>query len=54
MQIGIIGCLTIIFIVLKLTGYIKWTWLWVFSPLWISFAIMVAIAIFILTYMDEL
>lgn len=27
--------LTIVFIVLKLTGYITWSWVWVFAPLWI-------------------
>jgi hypothetical protein len=31
--------LTIIFVVLKLTGNIDWHWLWVFSPLIISFVI---------------
>lgn len=29
------GLLTIVFITLKLTGYITWSWLWVLSPLWI-------------------
>ncbi len=28
--------LTILFIALKLTGYISWSWWWVLSPLWIS------------------
>ncbi len=28
--------LTILFIGLKLTGYIDWSWIWVLSPLWIS------------------
>lgn len=27
--------LTIVFIVLKLTGVIAWSWLWVLSPIWI-------------------
>lgn len=26
--------LFLIFLVLKLTGYIKWSWWWVTSPLW--------------------
>ena len=34
--IGFSGLLTITFIVLKLTGVISWSWLWVLSPLWIS------------------
>lgn len=27
--------LAIIFMILKLTGVIAWSWLWVFSPVWI-------------------
>ena len=30
--IGFIGLLTIVFITLKLTGYINWSWWWVWSP----------------------
>ncbi len=30
--IGFFGLLTIVFIVLKLTGYITWSWWWVLSP----------------------
>ena len=28
--------LTILFIGLKFTGYIKWSWIWVLSPIWIT------------------
>lgn len=31
--------LTILFTVLKLTGVIHWSWVWVLSPLWISFVV---------------
>lgn len=45
--IGFTGLLTIVFITLKLIGYINWTWMWVLSPLWISvlgfFAIIIII-----------
>lgn len=41
--IGFAGLLTIVFITLKLTGFITWSWLWVLSPLWISFALLVVI-----------
>jgi hypothetical protein len=41
--IGFAGMLTILFIGLKLTGYINWSWWWVLSPLWISFSIAVII-----------
>lgn len=37
--IGFCGALTIVFIVLKLLGKISWSWVWVLSPLWISFII---------------
>lgn len=44
--IGFAGLLTIVFIVLKLTGVISWSWLWVLSPLWISFLVgLVAVAV---------
>ena len=34
--IGFAGLLTILFIALKLTHYIDWSWWWVLSPLWIG------------------
>jgi hypothetical protein len=47
--IGFPGLLTVLFIGLKLTGYINWSWVWVLSPIWISasfvFAIILIIAI---------
>ena len=41
--IGFCGLLTIAFIILKLCNVITWTWVWVLSPLWISFALGVLI-----------
>ncbi len=38
-SIGFAGMLTVLFIGLKLTGYIAWSWWWVLSPLWIGFII---------------
>lgn len=32
--LGFFGLLTIIFITLKLLGYISWSWWWVLLPLW--------------------
>lgn len=37
--------LTVAFVVLKLCKVISWSWWWVFSPLWIDFAITIVIAI---------
>jgi hypothetical protein len=49
---GFTGWLTILFIALKLTGQITWSWVWVLSPIWISalivfvlFIILLAIAV---------
>lgn len=35
------GLLTIAFIVLKLTGIITWSWVWVLAPLWIPAIIVI-------------
>ncbi len=43
MKIGFSGLLTILFIALKLTGFVNWSWLWVMSPLWISAALALVI-----------
>ena len=36
---GIGTMLAIIFMVLKLTGNIDWSWVWVFAPIWIPVAL---------------
>ena len=43
--IGLGTVLTIVFVVLKLTNYINWSWWWVLSPLWIP--ILIGLAIFV-------
>ena len=45
--IGFPGLLAILFIALKLTGVITWSWLWVLAPIWIPFVIFV-IVVFVL------
>ena len=35
-SIGLPGLLTVLFVALKVTDYVDWSWWWVFSPLWIS------------------
>ena len=32
-----LSALTLIFVVLKATGLISWSWWWVLSPIWITF-----------------
>lgn len=46
--IGLVGVLTIIFVVLKLIGTITWSWWWVLSPLWISFGLWFVIVLILL------
>jgi hypothetical protein len=41
--IGFGGALFIVFLILKLTGYINWSWWWVAAPLWIPTALVVGI-----------
>jgi Flp pilus assembly protein TadB len=41
---GIITPLTLSLIVLKLGGVISWSWLWVLSPIWISFIVALILA----------
>lgn len=39
--IGILGVLQIVFLVLKLTGLITWSWTVVLIPLWINLVMLV-------------
>ncbi len=41
--IGFIGLLTVLFIGLKLTDHIDWSWWWVLSPIWILPALLLGI-----------
>jgi hypothetical protein len=45
----LVTALTVLFIGLKLTGYISWSWVWVLSPVWIYLLVwLVVIAISVL------
>ena len=46
--IGFLGLLTIVFITLKLTGFISWSWWWVLSPLIISVSLIIAVLIWLI------
>lgn len=41
MKLGYADILFLIFMVLKLTNVIDWSWWWVSSPMWITFVISV-------------
>lgn len=42
------GVLLIVFIILKLVGVINWSWIWVLSPLWISWIIIGLIYLYVI------
>lgn len=42
--------LTVLFVALKLTGVIAWSWLWVLAPLWIPFALGILILICVVIF----
>ena len=42
------GILFIVFLVLKLTGVIDWSWWWVTAPLWIGIALWIVILLIVL------
>ena len=44
--VGFLGLLTILFIALKLTGYINWSWWWILAPSWIPLSIALVVILF--------
>lgn len=51
--IGLISILGIVFIVLKLTGSIGWSWWWVLLPFWGPWALVLAIGIIALMFAHD-
>ena len=48
--IGISGVLFIVFLVLKLTETIDWSWWWVTAPLWIPWGLLLIVSIIIAVF----
>lgn len=46
-SLSFLSVLGLIFITLKLTNYIDWSWWWVLSPFWIPFAIFVVVIVIV-------
>jgi hypothetical protein len=42
---GVVGLLGVAFVVLKLTGFINWSWVWVTLPFWGGFALLLLFAL---------
>lgn len=45
---GVLSTLGIVFVVLKLTGVIDWSWWWVTAPFWGPLALLVGLVLLIL------
>jgi hypothetical protein len=45
--VGFLGLLQLLFIALKLTNVIAWSWWWVFAPTWIGFLLFVLIMVIV-------
>lgn len=54
-QFPLLGILGLIFITLKLTGHITWSWLWVLAPLWVPLAIFLLflVILFVVAYLGK-
>ena len=54
--ISFLGLLTVLFIGLKLTGYITWSWIWVLAPLWVpmGIALLVISAVILLVALGKI
>ena len=50
--VGFAEALTLLFIGLKLGKVISWSWLWVLSPLWLGFALLVMLAVIVVALSD--
>lgn len=46
--LGLSGTLFVVFLVLKLTGNIDWSWWWVTAPLWIPLALLLGFGVIVL------
>lgn len=45
---GIAGALLVLFVALKLTSVIAWSWLWVLAPVWIPLVLVIGLFAFAL------
>ncbi len=43
--ISVFGLLGVVFVTLKLMGYINWSWWWVTAPFWGGFVLLITVII---------
>lgn len=48
--IGFFGLLTVLFVALKLTGYITWSWWWVLVLVWAPLALVLGVLALVLVF----
>ena len=53
MRIGLLELLTVVFVVLKLTEIIAWSWWWVLAPTWVPL-VFVVLLVFIASFGEML
>lgn len=46
MKVEFYQLLTLLFVGLKLTGYIQWSWWWVLSPIWMQIVILFVVVFY--------
>lgn len=51
--VSFVGLLQVAFIVLKLCDVIDWSWLWVLSPMWISFFVALVVILLMFVWMKK-
>lgn len=53
-KLGVLGVVQIIFLVLKLTGLVDWSWWWVVTPLMIELLLMIGSVVFFVVLKNKL
>lgn len=48
--VGLMSFLSILFVWLKMTGEVDWSWILVFSPVWIGFILLFLIMVGVFTF----
>lgn len=51
--IGVLGLLGVVFVTLKLTGVIVWSWWWVTLPFWGGLALLLTVAVILFSFTLE-
>lgn len=52
-EVTFAGLLTVLFVGLKLSGIINWSWWWILSPLWISVGFVIIVAMITLIALSK-